>query len=91
MQALQCATRPKERHTPAGHDAFFDRRPRCVQRVLDPHLALLQFRLGGRADLDQGHAPREAGGACVELLALVVTLGFLAQVADGLQPIGQGL
>ncbi len=53
-----------------------------MQRVLDAHLAFLQFRLGGRADLDQGHAAGQLGDALVELLALVVAGQRLALLLD---------
>ena len=61
----------------AGDDAFLDRRARRVQRVLDAGLLLLQLDLGGRADLDDGHAAGQLGQALLELLAVVVAGGLV--------------
>src|SRR5439155_18950945 len=46
----------KERHTAASHDAFFDRRPGSMHRVVDPVLALLDFDLGGSTYAYDGNA-----------------------------------
>ena len=61
LEAFQSLLAPEQGHPAAGQDAFLDGRLGGVHSVLDPGLLLLELGLGGRADLDQGHA----GGADV--------------------------
>ena len=62
----------QQRHTATGHDPFLDRRLRGVHGVLDTGLLFLHFRLGGRADLNNGHAAHQLREPLLELLAVVV-------------------
>ena len=61
----------------AGDEALLDRSAGRGERVLDAVLALLELDLGGRADLDDGHAAGQLGQALLELLAVVVAGGLL--------------
>ena len=61
----------------AGDDALLDGRAGRRERILDAVLLLLELDLGGRADLDDGHAARQLGEALLELLAVVVGGGVL--------------
>ena len=70
----------------AGDDAFLDRRLGRVHRVLDAGLLLLHLGLGGRPDLDHGHAAHELGQPLLELLAVVVGGRLLDLGADLLDP-----
>src|SRR5213076_2445925 len=62
----------------AGDDAFLDRRPRRVQRVLDARLLLLQLGLGRGANVDLRHAAGQFRQAFLENLA-----GGVAQINVG--------
>ena len=61
----------------AGDDAFLDGGAGCREGVLDAVLLLLHLDLGGRADVDHGHAAGELGQALLELLLVVVGGGVL--------------
>src|SRR3712207_7798107 len=54
----------------ARHDALLEGRAGGLQRVLDAVLLLLHLRLGGRADLHDGHAARQLREALLELFAV---------------------
>jgi hypothetical protein len=60
-----------------GDDALLDGGLGVAHGVLDAVLALLELDLGGRADLDDGHAAGQLGEALLELLAVVVGVGLL--------------
>ena len=60
-----------------GDHALLDAGPNRGQGVLDAVLLLLELDLGGRADLDDGHAAGQLGQALLELLAVVVRGGLL--------------
>jgi hypothetical protein len=66
----------------AGDDAFLDGGLGVGDGVFDAVLLLLEFDLGGGADLDDGDAAGELGEAFLELLAVVVAVGLLDLVAD---------
>src|SRR5690606_32297006 len=68
----------------AGDDALLDGRARRMERVLHAGLLLLHLDLGGRADLDHGHAAGELREALLELLPIVVAGRVLDLAADGL-------
>ena len=82
LELLERLLGADERDAAAGDDAFFDRRAGGVERVFDAGLLLLHLGLGGRADLDDGHAADELGEALLELLAVVVAGGVLDLSAD---------
>src|SRR5207342_1458592 len=71
-----------------GDDALLDGRLRVANGVLDAVLALLELDLGGRADLDDGHAAGQLGEALLELLAVVVGVGLLDLGTDLVDPAG---
>jgi hypothetical protein len=48
---------------------------RVADGVLDAVLLLLELDLGGRADLDDGHAAGQLGETLLELLAVPVGVG----------------
>ena len=77
-----------ERHATAGDDALLDGSLRVADGVLDAVLALLELDLGGRADLDDGHAAGQLGQALLELLAVVVGVRLLDLGADLVDPAG---
>src|SRR5215813_2795335 len=72
----------KQRHAAARHDAFLDCRAGRVQRVLDAGLLFLHRGLGGRADLDHGHAAGQLRQPLLQLLAVVVRGRLLDLGAD---------
>src|SRR5438093_8020127 len=72
LRLLKRRQRVNERHASSRHDAFLDRRPRRLHRVLDPVLALLQLGLGSGADLDDGHAAGQLAQPLLQLLAVPV-------------------
>src|SRR5664280_299431 len=72
----------------AGDDALFDGRLRVRNGVLDPVLLLLELDLGGRADLDDGHAAGQLGEPLLQLLAVVVGIRLLDLGADLVDPTG---
>ena len=85
VEAVERLARTQERDAAAGHDAFFDRGLRRVHRVLDARLLLLHLGLGGRADLDHGHAAHELREPLLQLLAVVVggrVLDLRAELLD---------
>jgi hypothetical protein len=53
-------------------DALFDRGFGRMNSVVDAVLALLDFRLGGTADLDDGDTPCKLREALRKLFAIVV-------------------
>ena len=61
----------------ARNDALFDSCARCLQRVLDAGLLLLEPGLGCSTDLEHCHAAGELGEALLELLAVEVGLGAI--------------
>ena len=73
---------PQQRDATAGDDALLDRRLGGADGVLDAVLLLLELHLGGRADLEDGHAAGQLGEALLELLAVVVRVGVLDLVLD---------
>src|SRR5664280_1795933 len=72
----------------AGDDALFDGRLRVRNGVLDPVLLLLELDLGGRADLDDGHAAGQLGEPLLQFLAVVVGIRLLDLGADLVDPTG---
>ena len=68
LERVERGSRVDERDAAAGDDALFDGRAGRLQRVLDAVLLLLELDLGGRADLDDGHAAGELGQTLLELL-----------------------
>ena len=77
LELVERGQRVDERHAAAGDDALLDGRAGRLERVLDAVLLLLELDLGGRADLDDGHAAGELGQALLELLAVEVGVGVL--------------
>src|SRR5712675_1907735 len=61
----------------ARHDAFLDRRPGRMHRVINAILALLDLDFGRAADADHRDAARELGQTLLQLLTVVVRGGFL--------------
>src|ERR1700730_5858418 len=62
----------KERYAAAGHDAFLDRCPGCMHRVIDPVLAFLDLDFGCAADTDYGDTARQFRQALLQLLLVVI-------------------
>ncbi len=71
-----------QRHAAAGDDAFLHRGAGGVQGVLDAGFLFLQFRFGGGADVDLGHAAGQLGQAFLQFLAVVVAGGAFDFAAD---------
>src|SRR6266550_3245814 len=61
----------------ARHDAFFNRRPGRMHRVIHAILALPHLDFGRAADADHRDAAREFGQTLLQLLTVVVRGGFL--------------
>src|SRR5213078_1350058 len=68
---------PQQRHAAARHDALFDRRAGCMQRVLDTSLLLLHLGLGCRADVKHGHAAGELRQPLLQLFLVVIGRGLV--------------
>ena len=79
---LQRLAGPQRSHAAARHDAFLDRRPCRVQRVLDAGLLLLHLGLGGSAHVDAGDAAGQLRQTLFQLLAIVVAGRPLDLVLD---------
>src|SRR5271169_5739018 len=62
----------KERDATAGNDAFLDRCPGCMNRVIDTVLAFLDLDFGCAADTDDGDAARQFRQAFLQLLLVVI-------------------
>ena len=79
LQLLDKAVQPigqlQECCSTTGNNAFFDRCTRGVQGILNPQLAVLEFRFRWGTDLDDGNAAGEFGDALVQLLAVIVGVG----------------
>ena len=76
----------QERDAAARHDAFLQRRSRCVHRVVDAVFALLQLDFAGGSDLDHGDAARELCQAFFELFTIVVAGGLLDLLSNQVDP-----
>ncbi len=69
-------TRAQQRHATTGHNAFFHRRARGVQRVFDAGFLFLHLDFGGSANLDHRHTTGQLGHALLQLFAVIVAGGF---------------
>ena len=69
-----------------GDHAFLDGRTDRRHGVLDAVLLLLELHLGGRADLDHGHAAGQLGETLLELLTIPVGVGVLDLGLDLVDP-----
>lgn len=54
-----------------------------VQDLFDARLLFLHLGFGGRADIDNGHAPGELRNALLELLAVIIAGRFLDLTGGG--------
>src|SRR5208337_3781603 len=70
----------------AGDDAFLDSGAGGVQGILDAGLLFLQLGLGGRPDVDLGHAAGQLGEAFLEFFAVVIAGGGFNFPANLLDP-----
>ena len=75
-QAFDRLDRIQQGHAAAGNNAFGDRGAGRMDRIVNPILALFDFRLGTAADLDHGDAAAQLCQALLELLAIVIGRGF---------------
>src|SRR5665648_241501 len=75
----------------ARHDALFEGGAGGVEGVLDAVLGLLHLDLGGRADLDDGHAAGQLGETLLELLTVEIGVGVLDLRLDLLDAALDGL
>src|SRR5713101_1102393 len=66
----------------AGNDAFFDRRARRMESVLDAGFLFLHLGLGGGAHVDDGDTAGELGQTFLEFLPVIVGSGFVDLAAD---------
>ena len=72
FEVLQRERGAQQRDAAAGHDPFFDRRARGMQRVFDTGLLLFHLGLGGGADLDDRHTTGQLRQPLLQLFAVVV-------------------
>src|SRR5579871_1990552 len=86
LQRVDGVAAAHQSHAASGHDAFLDGRASGVHRVLNAGLLLLHLGLGGRADLDDGHAADQLRQPLLQLLAIVVAGGLVDLAADFLHP-----
>ena len=89
-QAVQTIGQLQKCGATTGNDALFDGRPGGVQGILDPQLAVLEFRFRGSTHFDDGDAAGELGDALVQLLAVVVGVGGIEFSLDGGHTVGDG-
>ncbi len=85
LQAVERRSRAQQSHAAARNDAFFDRRARGMQSILDTGFLFLHFGLGRRADLDHRNAAGQLRQPLLQLLAIVVGGGLFdlgAQLLD---------
>src|SRR4051812_31175805 len=75
-----------QRDAATGEQALLDGRLRVANGVLDAVLALLEFHLGGRTDLDDRNTAGELRQALLQLLAVVVRVALLDLGADLVDP-----
>ena len=64
-------------YSAAGYDALLNGGAGGRQGVFGAALALVQFRFGGGADLDDGHAAGQVGQTLLQLLAVIIGGGVL--------------
>ena len=74
---LHGLTATEQRDTATRHDAFFDRRTRGMQGILDTGLLLLHLGLGAGPDRDDRHASGQLGQPLLQFLAVILALGAL--------------
>ena len=72
LETFERLERAKQSDTAARKDAFLDGRTGCVQRVVDPVLALLDLDFGGTADAYDGNTASQLGHAFLQLFTVVV-------------------
>ena len=77
---------PEQGDATTGDHTLLDGRLGRGDGVLDAVLLLLELHLGGRADLDHGHAAGQLGQALLELLPVVVGVGVLDLGLDLVDP-----
>ena len=73
-----------------SNNSLFDGSTGGVEGILDPQLAVVQFGLRRRADLDDGHTTSELGDALVQLLAVVVGFCGIQLPLDCGHPVSDG-
>jgi hypothetical protein len=66
----------QQSHAAARHNAFFDGRAGCVQRIFDAGFLFLHLGLGGSPNVDDGDATGELGQAFLQLLFVVIGRGL---------------
>ena len=64
--------RANQRNATTRHDAFFDGRTRCVQRIFDASFLLFHLDFGRSANLDDSNTAGELGNALLQLFLVVV-------------------
>src|SRR5206468_1343322 len=84
LEALERLGRIEQRNAASGHDAFLDRGPGRVKRVVDAVLALLDLDLGCTADLDHRNAAGELRQPLLQLFTVIVGRGVLDLLANRL-------
>ena len=86
LQLVKSGDAANESHAAARDDAFFHRRTGCVHGVLDSSLLLFHFRLGRRANSDNGYSTDQFRQPLLQLLAVVVAGGLTDLDANFLHP-----
>src|SRR5580658_3106306 len=82
LELLYSRDATEQRRAAAGNDTFLDSCARGVHSVFDTCLLFLQFRLGSRADFNDGNAADELGKALLELFLVIVAGGVFDLGAD---------
>src|SRR5262249_50614872 len=77
LQVVQSLHSAQQRYAAARNNAFFYRRTRSMQRILDASLLLLHLGLSSRADLDHRHAAGQLRQPLLQFLAIVVAGGLI--------------
>ena len=82
LQGFQGGQAAQQGDAASGNNAFFHGRAGGVEGVFHAGFLFLHFRLGGGADVDDGHAAGQLGQALLQFLAVVIGGGFVNLAAD---------
>src|SRR5690606_6054401 len=77
LKVLERTGREQKRAAAAGDNAFLDRGPGCVHRIINAVLALFHLDFGCATDADNGNAAGQLGKTLLKLLAVIIGGGVL--------------